>query len=263
MKWKTIHFQDHQWNYIVAGNKGPWLLVLPGGTRRPGLKLEFLQDLIEEFRVISPAYPRIGRMKPLADGIAHILKEEGIDTVHVYGSSFGGIMTQVFFLNYPNLVDKVIISNTNTVSDDKQLIKRIRNSQRFLRFLPAFLVRSIMLKQFGKLMDVLGDQKAEYEASLASLIHSLKLDKPDIICHFNCLMDFQEQNFDSRSIATFQSKMLIISAENDTGVGGSSVKNLQRVYPEAQFYHFENGGHFPMIIHKTRYFNLLKSFLLD
>ena len=172
-------------------------------------------------------------------------------------------MTQIFFLNYPKLVDKVIISNTNTVTKDRQLIKRIRSGQRLLRLLPAFLVRSIMLKQFGKLMDVLGDQKAEYEASLASLIQSRKLDKQDIICHFNCLMDFQEQNFDSQSTATFQSKMLIISAENDTGVGGSSVENLQRVYPGAQFYHFEDGGHFPMIIHKTRYLKLLKSFLLD
>ncbi|MFX0065769.1 MAG: alpha/beta fold hydrolase [Candidatus Hermodarchaeota archaeon] len=262
MKWKTIQFQDYQWNYVVAGNKGSWLLVLPGGTRRPGLKSEFLQDLIKEFRVISPAYPRIGRMKPLADGIAHILKEEGIDTVHAYGSSFGGIMAQVFFMNYPSFVDKVIISNTDTITEDRQLIKRIRNGQRFLRLLPAFLVRSIMLKQFGKLMDVLGDQKAEYETSLASLIHSRKLDKPDIICHFNCLMDFQD-HFDSQSTATFQSKMLIISAENDTGVGGSSIENLHRVYPAAQFYHFEDGGHFPMIIHKTRYLNLLKSFLLD
>jgi pimeloyl-ACP methyl ester carboxylesterase len=263
MKWKAINFQNHQWKYIIAGNKGPWLLVLPGGTRRPGLKLDFLQDLIKDFRVISPAYPRIGKMKPLADGIAHILKEEGIDTVHVYGSSFGGIMTQTFFLNYPSLVDKAVISNTNTVTKDRQLVKRIRNGQRFLKLLPAFMVRSIMLKQFGKLMDTLGDQKAEYKASLANLIQSRKLDKPDIVCHFNCLMDFQEHYFNSQSTAAFQSKMLIISAENDTGVGGSSIENLQRVYPEAQFYHFEDGGHFPMIIHKTRYFNLLKSFLLD
>ncbi|MFX0091699.1 MAG: alpha/beta fold hydrolase [Candidatus Hodarchaeota archaeon] len=262
-KWKSNVYRDFKWEYVISGESGHWLLALPGGTRHPGLGIGFLEDLVQSFRIISPAYPRIGRMQQLAEGIAQILQQEAIQKVHVLGSSFGGIMAQEFFLMYPNLVEKIVISNTNTTNKDQTQSKKIRNARKILKLVPAQMIRSNMKKQFGKLMDVLGDQKPHYEAQLLDLIKARKLDKPDILCHFDCLIDFQRHNLDEESTSAFQSKMLIISAGNDTGVGKNARENLHRVYPRAKFFHFEDGGHFPMIIHKTQYMELIKAFLLE
>jgi pimeloyl-ACP methyl ester carboxylesterase len=78
--------------------------------------------LARDFRVIvydnrgagqseKPAGPYTAHM--LADDLADLLYKLGVKKAHVMGHSMGGFVAQAFALDYPEMVDKLILASTN------------------------------------------------------------------------------------------------------------------------------------------------------
>ncbi len=263
-EWKSLEYNKAEWQYVILGGGKELIVLFPGGMRRPIYGGNFVKELAKDYRIIIPVYPRISKLKAIVEGITAIIAKEKFENTHIYGSSFGGLVAQAFMYYKPEKVKNIIISNTGTVNDDKDFRKRIKRLLILLRIVPAFVVRRIMLRSFIKLIP---HESKEYDEIVAKLRYIIKLrilDKHDIICHFESLIDFQENiHLTPDKIHQLETRMLIITSENDPGVSPTAFKSLKNLYPHANFYHFAEGGHMPLLIRENEFTRLVKDQLLQ
>ena len=261
-EWKSIDFNGYTWKYLKIGNNRETFIIFPGGLRRPVYGGSFINSLVKHHQIIYPIYPRISNLRELSEGINEVLEEEKIGKAHIYGSSFGGLMVQAFNHFFPEKVDKLVISNSGTTSKDSDFDKKVNRSLFLLKILPGFVVRSIMKRSFCKMVPKEAPDHEQAVQSIKNMIDNRLLDKAEIICHFQSLRYFQAKlEFTQTNTKSFQHKMLIITAENDPGVSNNATKSLHEVYPNAQFHHFTEGGHMPLLLKTDEYLELIFNFL--
>ncbi len=265
--WKSILFREFKIEYILGFNfemdRSNYLLIMPGGLRRPIQNKDYLSLYSKRFVILSLIYPLTGDLKLIAGSINYILDPEGIKKVNIIGSSSGGIMVQAFSALYPNTVNKPIISNTGTRRDTYKFTKKMKRIYRIMKILLKFLVNSILKRNFHRLFDSLRKKGFEYHEIIDMMVVKKKLGKKEMICHFKSLIQFQtDPDFDKVNLREFQDKLLVITAENDKGTGETSINDLLNIYPNAKHYHFQEGGHFPMIGSPEEYEKVVANFLL-
>ncbi|MFX0150191.1 MAG: alpha/beta fold hydrolase [Candidatus Hodarchaeota archaeon] len=261
IKWKETIFKGLKWEYAMLGSGEDTLIIFPGGLRRPVYGGAFLKELNTQFKILIPVYPRISNLNHLAEGVAWIMDQEAIGSVHLFGSSFGGLMTQAFIVYYPDRVKKAVISNTGTKTSETKFSKRISRALFLIRLVPAFIVRKIMIRSFTKLVPSKIENYEEVVTLIRDIIKSKQLDKKDIICHFESLLDFQNNlPLTIGAASSFQHKLLIITAANDKGVSPEATSSLKNFYHEAKFHHFMEGGHMPLLAKPNEYVQLVKAF---
>ena len=254
---KAILLNGIEWKYITGGVSDRVLLLLPGGTRRPGMRFQFLMELEDKYKVISPSYPLICQMKSLIDGIIAILEYESVDKVNVFGASFGGLVGQFLLKEYPSRISKIILSNTGTAITDNKFLKKLRRFEKLVQFIPDRIVRTIAKRSFIKGINFPEEVKPFYEQFLYQAFS-----KDVVLCHFNCLIDFHTNfSFNPSELDRWQDRLLIINAEDDTFVGKDTSTALHSVYPTAKFHTFESGGHILSLTKHDEYFRLVTNFL--
>ncbi|MFX0174478.1 MAG: alpha/beta fold hydrolase [Candidatus Hodarchaeota archaeon] len=151
-EWKERMFNGFKWKYAMLGSGEDALIIFPGGLRRPVYGGAFLKELSTQFKILIPVYPRISNLNHLAEGVVWIMDQEAIGSAHLFGSSFGGLMMQVFIVYNPDRVKKVVISNTGTKTYETKFSKRISRVLFLIKVVPAFLVRKMMIRSFTKLV---------------------------------------------------------------------------------------------------------------
>lgn len=110
-----------QTEYEINGQGEPIVLIAGLGYSR-WMWHKMVPYLAQQFQVISydnrgmgntdkPAGPYTAGL--LAADLAHLLQALHIPKAHIIGHSMGGFIAQAFALNYPHLVDKLILSATH------------------------------------------------------------------------------------------------------------------------------------------------------
>ncbi len=104
--------------YDIRG-EGEWLLMVNGlGAPKESWVLQ-IDDLARHFRCITFDNRGMGESdKPdgpyttraMAEDAARLLRHLGVGRAHVLGASMGGAITQELAINYPDLVDRLVIS---------------------------------------------------------------------------------------------------------------------------------------------------------
>lgn len=117
----TIHANGINMEYEIHGTGEPLLLIAGLGYDR-WMWHKMIPCLAEHFQVIAydnrgvggtdkPAGPYTAQL--LADDAAALLHTLNIEKAHTMGHSMGGYIAQALALNYPQLVNKLILSATN------------------------------------------------------------------------------------------------------------------------------------------------------
>ena len=107
--------------YELHGN-GPLLVLIPGLGYDGWMYSRMIPGLAEQFQVISidnrgsglsdkPAGPYTAQM--LAADVIGLLDEFGAAKAHIVGHSMGGFIAQALAIDYPERVDKLVLSATN------------------------------------------------------------------------------------------------------------------------------------------------------
>jgi len=108
-------------SYKIEGSGPPLVLVAGLGYSR-WMWHKMVPGLAENFQVLSYDNRGVGQSdKPagpynaqlLAEDLASLLEELGIEQTAVFGHSMGGFVAQAFALAYPEKVTKLILSATN------------------------------------------------------------------------------------------------------------------------------------------------------
>ena len=121
LKEATLKIDNTSINYAVFGNGTKPLVIIPGLTLRDvkgaGWSLAYMYRIFaKDYRVYvfdkKEIIPEGYKIKNLADDLVHAMRTLDIENANIFGVSQGGMVAQYLVLDYPELVDKLVLGVT-------------------------------------------------------------------------------------------------------------------------------------------------------
>ena len=121
LKESSLQLDNTSLDYAVFGEGTKPLVIIPGLTLRDvkgaGWSLAYMYRIFaKDYRVYVFDKKKViteeCTIKNLADDLAHAMKQLEIQNAHIFGVSQGGMVAQYLALDYPELVDKVVLGVT-------------------------------------------------------------------------------------------------------------------------------------------------------
>ena len=247
-----------EWPYLVNREGGETLLLLSGAMSVPDISWLTIAHFAQTYRVIAPAYPAVKTMAALVDGIAEILRQEGVAQAHVLGGSYGGFVAQVFVRRYAALTRSLVLSHT--FPPDPANGKAIQNVMGWLSWLPEGVLRWLMGKQLGSLMPAKTAETALLHAMFQELLRH-HLTKADILSSLWRTIDYCALKFTPQDLADWPGQVLLMLADDDPGTPEPVRAALSALYPGARLHLFHGTGHVTSILNEAEYQAILGEFL--
>src|SRR5690606_35657989 len=120
----------------------PVLVLLPGTLGTAQIFWNQIAALGDRIRILSLTYPIVGDVAELADGLAALLDQLGVQRASLLGSSLGGFLAQTFAARHPARVEQLFIGNSLT---DPYKVNPARRPVEELKAAPAEAHREIIL----------------------------------------------------------------------------------------------------------------------
>jgi pimeloyl-ACP methyl ester carboxylesterase len=230
------------WNYYDLGSGPETRLVLTGALAIPYFDWHHLLRFAQTHRVIAPCYPAVDTMDALCDGLAGILRHEGIERAHVQGGSYGGFVAQIFVRRYPEMTASLVLSHTQpTYPDDPGTVK-LERMLRWAKLLPAGILRWALSLSLNRLMPENTADMALQFAIYAELLR-VCLTKADFLSILARTVDYEGHRFTPDDLADWPGRILIMMTDNDRTTPPEVREEFKRLYPQAQVHLFEGTGH--------------------
>jgi pimeloyl-ACP methyl ester carboxylesterase len=258
--YRRISHAGIEWPYLASSGAGTPLLILSGALTHPDVSWQSLSHFGEKSRLVVPAYPAVRTMDELCDGIAAILRHEGIEGAHVMGGSYGGFVGQVFVRRFPALTRSLILSHT--VAPDSTGLEQIRRMWKGLTLLPTRALRWLLGRSLGKLMPT--DASSPAVLLLLAMFHEVMnhhLAKADFLAIMDRTLDFYGRAFTAQDLAGWPGKILLVLAEDDPASPEKVRTALQSLYPRAELRLFHGTGHTTAVTNQAEYQAVMDEFL--
>ena len=258
---QKIQFGGHEWEYIAAGQGSQALLVLGGAMSTPESSFETIQTYENDFRVVSPAYPPVGTLAGLMEGISEILSYEGIEHTHVTGQSLGAGIAHVLIRRHPEVVDKLVLSGFGLYNQKNA--KSARSAMRMFRLAPYRLITGYYRRRMRALLQPADPEARDFYLAYMDDLFDRQLDKRKLVGQFALMGDLVENATTYRVYEPVErpGRVLILQAKDDTGFAPDEQATLREAYPGAQVHIFESGGHLAGLTQREEFEALRKAFL--
>lgn len=116
--WETFSTGGHEWRWLDTGGAGKAMVLLPGSVGDGAMFVRTLLSLGGRLRIVAATYPAEPDPLVLADGLNAVMKQIGLESATVVGSSFAAYWAQYFALKHPARVDHLVIGNGFTDGSD-------------------------------------------------------------------------------------------------------------------------------------------------
>jgi pimeloyl-ACP methyl ester carboxylesterase len=259
--YRSISRGGMEWPYLVSDTAGPPVLILSGALTHPDISWHSIAHFGGKYRIVVPAYPAVRTMDELCDGMAAILRHEGIGRAHVMGGSYGGFVGQVFVRRFPDMTRSLVLSHT--VAPDPTDLEQTRRMLKVLSLLPTFVLRSLLGRMLGKLMPA--------DASSPEMLHLLAmfreimnhhLTRTDFLGILDRTIDFYHRTWTAEDLAGWPGNILLVLAEDDPASPDRVRTALQGLYPRAELHLFRGTGHTTSVTNAAEYQAVMDDFLL-
>jgi pimeloyl-ACP methyl ester carboxylesterase len=255
---KSTLVHDIQWEYLDAGQGSVVLLILPGALGDPIMDWRHISYFSHQHRVIAPNYAPLPSMETLVDGIAGILDAEGINSVHAWGGSYGGMVAQIFVRRHPSMTKKLIISHS--LPPNPQSGAQLRSWSRWFTCLPGGVLRWVMNRSLRRLLPENGEGFALPIAIYNELMRT-RMTKKYIISIINRTIQYSEMAFHPDDLASWSGSVLLMMSEDDPSTPEETRNNLQALYPGAQMHLFQGSGHATSLLQENAYRAVIEAFM--
>jgi pimeloyl-ACP methyl ester carboxylesterase len=256
--YKDLTLDGVTWSYLTGGQGDSPLLLLSGALAIPDISWLTIVNFAARRRVIVPAYPSVATMDALVDGIAAILRREGVEQAHVMGGSYGGFVAQVFVRRHPQLTRSLVLSHTQPPYPE--MAARMRRFARLLRWMPMGLVRQMMRRIFRPMMP----ERSEETACLLAIFDELigyTLGKKDVIGIIERTADFSVRSFTPQDMSDWPGKVLLVFGDDDPSTPPDVRQRLESLHPGCQVHLFEGTGHTTSVTRQDEYLAVIDGFL--
>jgi pimeloyl-ACP methyl ester carboxylesterase len=262
---KLLTFGGSRWEYIACGCPSEQtLLLLPGALSVGESTFPMITAFESQYRIIAPSYALSSTMTGLSEGIAHILETEGINRVHVFGGSYGGLVAQYFVRKYPDKACSLVLSHTFLMNP--KLTKPLKIAGKLFPMLPQSLFVPLLKIRLNKMLlsTLRRTEHSEYEFWRAYLNEAIASDRlRDVAIHQNkCLLELARQpQFTADDLKQWHGKILIIDSEDDPAIRAKDRTLLRNAYPQAEVKTFRDAGHASSILKREEVFSVIRKFL--
>lgn len=246
---QRILIGGREWGYVVAGEAGPALLLIPGTLGRGDIFWQQIEALENRARIIAVTYPASGGITEWADDLAELCGRLGLDRVTVLGSSLGGYLAQYFAAAYPHMVEKLIAANT--LHSVAGIATRPPYSSD-LDNAPIEELRAGFGRGLGAWRDAHPDQAELVDLLMAEV--GGRIPEPELRTRLNALKHGPELpplDLPRERIATIESS-------DDPLIPPSMREAVRARLQPSIAYRFESGGHFPYVARPELYVALLE-----
>jgi pimeloyl-ACP methyl ester carboxylesterase len=259
---KRSEINSRSWEYILSGDpSGKPLLLLPGGlsTAESAWRLINLLDP-HKYHVVCPSYPpQIGSMTALADEIAEILTQEGIQSTNVVGGAYGSMLAQVFIHRHPDRVTRLVL--THAYPPVPSRIKSVDSTLRLFRYVPMFMVKNMLrLQMTGRLPANPSPELLLIAAQIHETLNT-RLTRQSAINTYLRMVDFDQQNFTFTDLDSWQGAALIILAQDDPTSTEQLQNELLALYPGASLHMLEGSIQTATLLDTGEYLKVMEEFL--
>lgn len=258
---KQANISGISWEYITSGNpSGQPLVLLPGGLGTAESAWRMLIQLdSQKYRLICPSYPgQVGNMKGLSDGLAEILKQEGVSSAYVVGGSYGSMLAQVFIHQHMEMVSRLVLTHAYPPSPKRA--GSVEPTMRILKLAPMFMVKSLLRNQMtGRLP---ANPPAELLLIAAQIRETLdkQLNRQTALNIYLRMADFDRQYFTFSDLENWDGKTLIILAEDDPTTTEELRNELLAFYPGASLCLFKDGSQPTPFLETNEYVRVMEEF---
>ena len=243
---QTILVDGLAWELIDAGSRGTPLLMLPGAL---GTSETFYKQILHfspRQRIISVNYPAISNPEQLCESLHNLLLELGITRIHLFGTSLGGYLAQLFAQKYPDLLASAVVANSFLHAE------RILATSMFDP-LPAQTMSAADLQTMWRTrVEKAVAEKGASELSGVQLdVLSNEFYAPHLQARLltlpNCMM----------TMDPVHSRLAIVDCEDDMVVDPQSRMEVRARYPAARVHSLSTGGHYPYILNAEKFNQIL------
>ncbi len=258
---KRLELNGTSWEYILAGDpSGQPLLLLPGGlsTAESAWRLITLLEP-KIYRLICHSYPaQVDTMTTLADGIADILKQEGIQSAYVVGGAYGSMLAQVFIHHHPDVVIKLVL--THAYPPVPSRVRSVDAALRLYRLVPMFMVRNMLRAQMtGRLPANSSPDLLLIAAQIHETLET-RLTRQAAINIYLRMVDFDHQNFTFTDLEAWQGNILIILPEDDPTTTEQLRNELLALYPGASLHLLKGNVQNTALLETGEYVKVMEEF---
>ncbi|MBN2257922.1 MAG: alpha/beta hydrolase [Anaerolineaceae bacterium] len=247
-----------EWPYLDNARKGEALLMLSGALSIPDISWLSITHFGQAYHVIVPSYPAVHSMNDLVDGIAAILKHEGVKKAHVMGGSYGGFVAQVFVRRHPQLCRSLVLSHT--FAPDPANAGSAHKMARWMKWLPEGILRWLMGRMLGKMMPPHDDRMVLMLGHFKELLYH-RLTKVDMLGTVLRWGDYYARVFTPADLKGWPGRVLLVLADDDPGTPEAERAKLSALYPAARVHLFHGTGHVTSVLKEQEYQAVIDGFL--
>lgn len=257
--YRTVQIQGTTWRYIDTDAGDQVLLVLAGGTNIAETSFQSLQHLAQRYRVIAPDYPPLGKLEEMLSGAVGLLDYLGIDQFNLMGGSYGGWMAQSLVRYCPDRIPKMVLTAVGPPNPENS--REIEKMLPVLRLFPAFMIRNMLMRTFGKLFKPGQPNQQFLLAHLKEILYT-RMQRADFIASMSRLVD-QTKNytFTPDDLKTWPGQILLLFGSDDPAATPEKRAAMLALYPNAKMHVIEGASHDAAITHQQEYFEAIDAFL--
>lgn len=265
---KLLNINDTPWRYTVSGYGKRYILAILSNTTGHLLAFPLAEEFREEFTTIALSVPPIRSFAETSVGLKAILDAENVGKCNVIGHSNGGVFLQNLIKQYPNIAEKIVFSHSLTsmspddvYSINESEVKVYKKMRKILKVLPVSILTFALGRMvFPKLQLQSGPE--DTKRLIAFCKEDFKrITKQYFYIKADCMEDFLFNHiFSSDPYLSRPQDILIVDSETDKMANPMQRKEMLRLCPGANEYHFETGGHVTLVNCTKEYFSVLHKF---
>lgn len=263
-------------SYEIKGSGFPLLFVHGFGSKKEIWKPQ-VTELSKKYTTITFDIRGTGKtdrpnylytMDMFVEDIKGLLNELGLDSIHLIGRSFGGMIAQNFVLKYPDNVNKLVLIATNAKFEEEEAVEiAIRNRIKEIELIKndpvkAFWNKSMFIyhQKFRQELKQNPTKKFHNTFSSEDLIEMSIINPSraeDIINQGNAMK--MHNVFDH--LDKIENETLLISASHDRLIPKTSMIQMSKRLSNRRLVIIQKAGHFMTVSHAPEVNKLILDFL--
>ncbi len=244
-------------HYLDVGS-GPPVLLLHAFPLSAGMWHPQIDALADRWRVIAPDLTPEQAQEPsvdaMADDVAELLKQLGIDQAVVVGLSMGGYVTLAFLRRHRPLVRAIVLADTRAGADTPEVRERRISQQDQVR---GEGMAGLIDTMLGSLLsETTREQRPDVVAWARQLMEGVT---PE---HAIAALEAMKRRPDSTAdLAGVNVPVLVLVGENDGPSPPSVAEDMARQLPDARLAVIPRSGHLSNLEDPETFNQELRSFL--